>query len=92
MGLKLEVGGAFSLWNESNEGFVDASEAESALMEGMAEIIKIFFDDRPPSFKELIIEPIRPKRFIIREIFDDVINLKSGEGFLKEAKGVPQGS
>ena len=80
------MSGAFSLGNESDEGFVDASEAESALMEGMTEIIEVFPDNRPSSFEKLITESIRTTRFIIREVLDDVINLMSGERLLKEAK------
>ena len=76
------MGWAISLRDEGDEGFVNAFEAKGALMEGMTKIVKVFYDDWPSSFKELIAEPIKARGFIIGEILYDAINLIGTERLL----------
>jgi hypothetical protein len=55
-------------------------------MEGITEIIKVILYNVPAFLHELIIESIRPRRLIKRQMLNDTVNFTTAERHLKNTK------
>jgi hypothetical protein len=65
---------------------IDTLEVSLMMKEILTELVHVSSNDMPGFLEEQIVEPIRARGLISRQIKDDLINFLSGEGKAQKLK------
>jgi hypothetical protein len=65
---------------------IDTLEVSLMMKEILTELVHVSSNDMPGFLEEQIVEPIRARGLISRQIKDDLINFLSGEGEHKNSR------
>ena len=72
--------------DEDYEGAIDAPKTNISKEKSITKIIEILLDQRPTFFQELIVETIRARRFVHRELLDYIVNFLGAKRYFKRVQ------